>query len=193
VRGKKVRIVSLSDQALFLSFIDSTRHPLRNRVMVLLSFKSGLRAGEIAGLDWAMTLDPRGRISNGLEIAGNIAKYGSGRYIPCHPELRKALRDLHRAQGKPLSGPVCRSERGGALTAQSVAAFFSHAYRAAGLHGCSSHSGRRTMITTAARSLAKVGGSLRDVQELAGHRNLATTSGYIDGSREAQLKLIRLL
>jgi integrase/recombinase XerC len=186
VRGKKARIVSLSDQALFLSFIDSTRHPLRNRVMVLLSFKSGLRAGEIAGLDWAMTLDPRGRISNGLEIAGNIAKYGSGRYIPCHPELRKALRDLHRAQGKPLSGPVCRSERGGALTAQSVAAFFSHAYRAAGLHGCS-------MITTAARSLAKVGGSLRDVQELAGHRNLATTSGYIDGSREAQLKLIRLL
>jgi integrase len=161
--------------------------------MVLLSFKSGLRAGEIAGLDWAMVLDPRGRISDGLEIAGNIAKYRSGRYIPCHPELRKALRDLHRAHGKPLCGPVCRSERGGALTAQSVATFFGEAYRAVGLHGCSSHSGRRTMITITARALAKVGGSLRDVQELAGHRNLATTEGYIEGDRAVQKRLVGLL
>jgi len=45
----------------------------------------------------------------------------------------------------------------------------------------------------AARSLAKVGGSLRDVQELAGHRSLTTTEAYIEGDRAIQRRLIGLL
>ena len=62
-----------------------------------------------------------------------------------------------------------------------------------GLDGCSSHSGRRTFITRSARLLAKTGGSLRDVQELAGHRALTTTERYIEGDRDAQRKLVRLI
>ena len=41
--------------------------------------------------------------------------------------------------------------------------------------------------------LAQVGGSLRDVQELAGHRALTTTERYIEGDRDAQRRLIALL
>ena len=37
------------------------------------------------------------------------------------------------------------------------------------------------------------GGSLRDVQELAGHRSIKTTQGYIEGSSDAQRRLIDLL
>ena len=159
----------------------------------MLSFKAGLRACEIAGLDWSMLLGASGCIADSIEVGRHIAKYGSGRRVPCHKDLRAALRKLHLEQGRPQRGPVCRSERGAAMTAKSVVNWFSQQYRELGYEGCSSHSGRRTMITMAARSLAKVGGSLRDVQELAGHRNLATTEGYIQGDRDIQRRLIGLL
>jgi hypothetical protein len=45
---------------------------------------------------------------------------------------------------------------------------FAKWFRALGYHGCSSHSGRRTFITNAARKISTVGGSLRDIQVLAG-------------------------
>ena len=59
--------------------------------------------------------------------------------------------------------------------------------------GCSSHSGRRTFITVAARQLAEAGGSLRDVQELAGRRQLTTTERYIQGDPDTQRRLVRLI
>ena len=161
--------------------------------MVLLSFKAGLRAGEIAGLEWAMVLRPDGRLGPHISVAASIAKMGSGRRVPISAELRAALRTLQRESGKPLMGPLIRSERGRHMTARSVVNWFAEVYRALGLSGCSSHSGRRTFITRTARLLAKVGGSLRDVQELAGHRSIMTTERYIEGDRDIQRRLIRLI
>jgi integrase/recombinase XerD len=57
----------------------------------------------------------------------------------------------------------------------------------------SSHSGRRTFITRAARKASEVGGSLRDVQQLAGHASLGMTQRYIEGDTNAKRKLIGLL
>ena len=71
--------------------------------------------------------------------------------------------------------------------------WFTRTCSAIGLLGCSSHSGWRTFITQAARLVHKAGGSLRDVQELAGHRSIKTTQGYIEGDGDAQRRLIQLL
>ncbi len=79
------------------------------------------------------------------------------------------------------------------MTPRGIVNWFAATYAELGLIGCSSHSGRRTFITRAARLVSKTGGSLRDVQELAGHSNLTTTERYIEGDRAAQRKLIRLI
>jgi len=91
------------------------------------------------------------------------------------------------------AGPIIRSERGGPMTPVSIVNWFAIAYRSVGLEGCSSHSGRRTFVTRAARIVHKAGGSLRDVQLLAGHRSIQTTQRYIDGDSDAQRKLVSMI
>jgi len=49
--GKQAKILSLGDFNDLLLFATCTRHPLRNRAIVLLATKAGLRAGEIANLE----------------------------------------------------------------------------------------------------------------------------------------------
>ena len=79
------------------------------------------------------------------------------------------------------------------MTAVSIVNWFAGAYRAIGVAGCSSHSGRRTFVTRAARLVHTAGGSLRDVQLLAGHRSIQTTQRYIDGDTDAQRKLVSMI
>jgi integrase len=76
------------------------------------------------------------------------------------------------------------------MTAKTIVNWFKSTYLALGLVGCSSHSGRRTFVTNAARRIHKAGGSLRDVQELAGRRSIKTTQGYIEGNSDAQRRVI---
>ena len=75
----------------------------------------------------------------------------------------------------------------------SLVNWFKAIYREVGFKGCSSHSGRRTFITQAARLIPQAGGSLRDVQLLAGHKSLTVTEKYIDGDSHAQRKLVALM
>lgn len=70
---------------------------------------------------------------------------------------------------------------------------WAEALKVVGFDGCSSHSGRRTFITNAARKISLVGGSLRDVQMLAGHTSLRVTQRYIDTDQDAQRKIVELI
>lgn len=165
--------------------------------MILLSVKAGLRAGEIAQLAWAMITDSNGEIGDSIELPGAIAKYGSGRRLPMHEDIRKSLQVLKRqfeAGTRTMAeGPVIRSARGGHMAPKAVVNWFHALYTELELEGCSSHSGRRTFITNVAKLVHRAGGSLRDVQLLAGHRSIQTTQGYIEGDGIAQRKLVRLM
>jgi integrase/recombinase XerD len=189
--GKRAKILTDANIRDLLAFTTRTRHPLRNRAIVLLSTKAGLRAGEIANLTWPMVTDPTGDIGTIIALEDRVAKKKSGRVIPLHSALRDALVTLRNTTGG--DGPVIRSERGTAMTPPSIVNWFTIAYRAIGVTGCSSHSGRRTFVTRAARLVDKAGGSLRDVQLLAGHRSIVTTQRYIDGDSAAQRRLVALV
>ena len=165
--GKQAKVLSRQQVVAALRHVRRSRYPQRDRVMILLSVKAGLRAGEIAKLTWPMLLDPDGRIANHIELYDRAAKKRSGRTIPLHPALRRELQRLRRHNGSERA--VIRSERGRSqgMRAGGIVNWFQQLYSQLGLTGCSSHSGRRTFITNAARLVFKAGGSLRDVQELA--------------------------
>lgn len=189
--GKQAKVLTYGQLQTALQAARTTRYPERDRVMLLLSAKAGMRAAEIAGLTWPMVLDASGHIGGQIALADSIAKKGSGRILPMHPSLGQALSKVGRRTG--YEGHVIKSERGDKLSPGSVVNWFKTFYARLGLQGCSSHSGRRTFITLAARRAARAGGSIRDVQLLAGHRSLKHTQDYIEGDSRAQRKLVNLL
>jgi len=189
--GRQAKIITPTMLRRMLTFVGGTPFTKRDRVIILLSVKAGLRACEIARLDWTMVLDARGHIGRFIEIRSAIAKSRSGRRVPLHADLRRALVKLKGREA--LSGPIIRSTRGSAMQPNSIVNWFITLFKALEFEGCSSHSGRRTFITAAARSAEKAGCSLRDVQLLAGHRSIEITQGYIEGDTMGQRRLVALL
>ncbi|MGQ7794424.1 tyrosine-type recombinase/integrase [Faunimonas sp. B44] len=161
MKGQPAKVLLAGDVRALVAAARRSRHPDRNVVIVLLSTKAGLPACEIAALTWPMVLDAGGEVASMIEIPA-AAKKGSGRRIPMHPMLKAALKRL-QAETAATEGPVVCSERGGPMTAKSVVNWFTGTFDALGLDGCSSHSGRRTFITEAARLVHCAGGSLLDV------------------------------
>jgi integrase len=190
--GRQAKILTDQQIESLLVYASSTKNPDRNRLIVLLSMKAGLRAGEIANLTWDMVVGPTGDVESVLELHDHAAKNRRGRRIPLHADLRAALMACRNAVGAAV-GPVITSQRGPKMTAVSIVNWFAGPFRAVGLEGCSSHSGRRTFITRAARAVHQAGASPRDVQLLAGHRSIHMTQRYIDGDTEAQRKLVSLI
>jgi integrase len=194
--GKQAKMLTPKQETAVLTYLQTMRYPIRDRVMFLLSIKAGLRAKEIALLTWAMVTDADGQVAEVLALPNKASKgRRGGRMIPLNLTLRAALVALHQRRGDEVypDRPVVSSERGGPLTASSVTKWFFHLYRDLGMTGCSSHSGRRTFITRAARKVSEVGGSVRDVQQLAGHASLQTTQRYIEGDTDAKRKLVQLI
>jgi integrase len=189
---KQAKTLSKRQITLTTALLQQTRYPARNHAIFLLSIKAGLRAKEIASLTWDMLTDAEGNLGSALHLRDEAAKGSSGRVIPLNKDLRSALQKLHDERNR--SSPfVITTERAERSSAAAIVNLFAHWYRITGLKGCSSHSGRRTFITNAARTISTVGGSLRDVQMLAGHRALSTTQRYIEADVEAQRRVVDLV
>jgi integrase/recombinase XerD len=163
--------------------------------MFLLSLKAGLRAKEISFLTWGMVTDASGGVGGSLQLPDTSSKGKSGRTIPLNKQLKEALRDLYDSYPQiPSHGQyVVSSERGEKMIPCNVSHWFKKVFRSLRLEGCSSHSGRRSFVTNAAKRIIEAGGSLRDVQQLAGHTSLQMTQSYIEGDNEAKRKVVELI
>jgi integrase len=201
-QGKQAKVLSPVQIRTTLQFLQTTRNPERDTAIFLLSIKAGCRAKEIAEITWAMVTDPEGNIADAIQLQ-NVASKGKngGRTIPLNKDLKAALETLkdfavakRLGNGFPfdLASNVVSSERGSRMSPNSIAHWFKRLYSSLGFDGCSSHSGRRSAITTWSRNVSRAGGSLRDVQALAGHSSLAMTQLYIEQNTDAQKSLVDL-
>jgi integrase/recombinase XerD len=196
--GKQAKTLTKAQVDVVTAFLLTRRHGLRNQTMFLLSVRAGLRAKEIANLKWVMVLGADGNVGDAIHLTDDASKGKSGRIVPLNKQLRGNLVKLlevartERHFGSETSF-VITTERSPMTSAQAVVNMFKRWYGDLGLLGCSSHSGRRTFITNAARKIGMVGGSLRDVQMLAGHSSLAVTQRYIEGDSDARRKIVDLL
>lgn len=192
--GKQAKVLNRAQTDAVLAYLQKTRHPARNRLIFLLSIRAGLRAKEIAAFTWCMVTNADGSIAADIALRDEASKGRSGRTIPISKELRSALEacraDCTRAMPEQR---IIQTERSKATSSQVIVNLFKAWYQRLGFDGCSSHSGRRTFITNAARRISTVGGSLRDVQALAGHSALSTTQRYIEINAEAKRKIVELL
>jgi integrase len=196
--GKQAKILTKKQIDQLIWYVGTLRHPLRNEVIVLLSVKAGLRAKEIACLTWSMMTDADGDICSSIHLTDNASKGRGGRVIPLNMQLRLKLVDLLEQERQHhrfdlATSHVIRTERSEKTSPQAIVNMFASWFYDMCLNGCSSHSGRRTFITNAARKISTVGGSLRDVQMLAGHSSLSVTQRYIEGDGEARFKIVELI
>ena len=190
--GKQAKTLNKAQIEMISTYLRSKRNGLRNQTIFLLSVRAGLRAKEIAGLTWEMVLTPSGEISECIRITNSASKGKSGgRIIPMHNSIRSNLEAL--IDQLAPEGAVIKSERSKSVAPQMIVNLFRGWYQELGMTGSSSHSGRRTFITTTARKISLVGGSIRDIQILAGHKSLQTTQRYIEANSEAQRKVMSLI
>ncbi|MGQ3296588.1 tyrosine-type recombinase/integrase [Reyranella sp.] len=84
--------------------------------------------------------------------------------------------------------PLFSAQKRSAFSANTLCQTMNAIYKRAGIEGATSHSGRRSFITT----LASKGIGVRVLGALAAHRSIATTQAYIDVNDEMKRAAVEL-
>jgi integrase/recombinase XerC len=162
---------------------------LRDRAVLELLYASGLRVGELVGLDW-------GAIDLAARVLRVLGKGGKERMVPFGRPAATALREwllawesVRAAAPSGAGGePVFLNHRGGRLSDRSVRRvldrWIEQAALASGVHP---HTLRHTFAT----HLLEGGADLRAIQELLGHSSLSTTQKYTHVEVERLLTVYR--
>ena len=152
-------------------------HALRNRAMLLMTHLSGMRVGEVAALRVGDVIDSEGKVKSEIRLQAHQTKGQEGRTVFVSERLQKELAAYAQSiRKRDAALPFFMTQKRTGFSANSLTQHFVLFYKRAGLDGASSHSGRRTFIT----SLASQGVSVRVLAALAGHKSITTTQRYID-------------
>ena len=162
----------------------------RNRCLLLLSLRAGLRAGEIAALRISDVFDENKRVLDRIMLNADQTKGPRARIVFLSGRLRKEIAVyLRRASSRRTDRALFVSQKGRrAFTAHGMVMLLKRIYQRAGVSGASSHSGRRSFI----KRLASKGIAARVLQELAGHKHLGTTQRYIDVNDDMLRKAVEV-
>lgn len=173
---KRAKTLSKQELNRVLAVVAANRNADRNRIVILLSYYAGLRAKEIAELTIGDIYSEDGEVKQTVLLLAEQTKGNCSRTFVVNTKLAKELTSYRGCAVECTDAPLIRSQKNCAFSANSMCQLICRIFRDAGIAGATSHSGRRTFIT----NLANKGVSARVLMELAGHKNLATTQGYID-------------
>jgi integrase/recombinase XerD len=190
--SKQAKTLTAEELRRVLDYTATRKHSTRNRALVLASFYSGCRVGELSSLTYADVVDSEGKVRDEIRLKAENTKTKEARIVFVNAKLKKELQQYANAY-KPADTQLkffySQKRKSNGYNANTLTQFFHYLYKKAGVFGASSHSGRRTFIT----KLANQGVSVRVLASLAGHRNISTTQAYIDVNDDMKRKAVELV
>ena len=190
--AKQAKTLNHQEIRRVLDYTATRKHSIRNRALVLTSFLSGMRCGELSSLRYCDVVNADGTIKNEIYLTVEQTKGNEGRAVFINEKLRKEL-EAYTATYKPTNASrkffYSQKSTSNGFTANTLTQFFHYLYRRVGIDGASSHSGRRTFAT----NIASKGVGIKVLQKLLGHKNIQTTSVYIYASDDMLRKAVELV
>jgi integrase/recombinase XerD len=174
----QARVLSSKELRRVLDHISTRPHAARNRAMLLLTHWAAMRIGEVAALRVGDVLGKDGNVKGEIRLDAGRTKGKNARTVYISDRLRKEL----VAYVKQLPGvvqhdtPLFPTQKRTAFSGNSLCQHVNLIYARVGMDGATSHSGRRSLIT----SLAQKGVGVRVLAAIAGHRDIRVTQAYID-------------
>ena len=172
-----------------LSYIATRKFALRNRLMLLTGYWSGMRVSEIASLCIRDITKPDGQVRAEVRLGADQTKGHHARTVFISQRLQEELQQYINMR-QPLSpdAPLFVTATGRPFSANLLSQHFFWQFKRAGIEGASSHSMRRSFIT----NLANKGIGVRVLAGLAGHRSIAVTQRYIDVNDDMLRRAVEL-
>lgn len=173
-----------------LNYIATHNYPLRNRVMLLTGLWSGMRVGEISSLTVGDVMNGDRSVKAEVRLTAEQTKGRQPRTVFLPQKLRDELSAylVLRTNAKP-EHPLFITAGRKRFSANVMAQHFHYLFKRAGIAGASSHSMRRTFLT----SLSAKGIGIRVLAALAGHRSLQVTLKYLDASDDMKRNAVELI
>ena len=189
---KQAKTLTVAELRRVTDSIATRAHASRNRAMLMMTHLAGLRVGEVAQLTWTDVINAEGRVREEVRLNADQTKGRHPRTVYISPKLQKELQtyasSIKQREDSAAFFYTQKHPRRG-FTPNTLAQHFLNMYRAAGIDGASSHSGRRTFAT----SLSSRGASIRVLMKILGHRNISTTIGYVDASDDMLRRAVELV
>lgn len=172
-----------------LSNLPVNRYRLRNRLMLLLTHWAGMRVGEVAALRVSDVRAADGKVKSEIQLDASQTKGKHARTVFVNSKLRKELAAyLKTINGRAMHKPLFMTQKRSSFSANVLCQTLNGLYRHVGMNGATSHSGRRSFITT----LASKGVGVRVLASLAGHRGITCVQAYIDANDNMKRAAVEL-
>ena len=173
---KQAKTLTERELKLVLAHCATRHHAARDRLAVLLGHWAGLRAKEIAALKRSHVQNNDGSIKDSFLLTAEETKGRKARRVFLSTKLQKEIalytKLVHFRQVNPF---LLQSQKGLCFSPNTMCQLLNSIYQACGIEGASSHSGRRSFIS----SLANKSVSIKVLASIAGHSSIQTTARYI--------------